>query len=88
MLPDVLVKAIETGASAAALGPLWASAVGPQIAAKSQPVSLRNGELLVEVFDERWLPELESQRGALLARFREERWRKLNVSRMAFRARR
>ncbi|MBX7116863.1 MAG: DUF721 domain-containing protein [Myxococcaceae bacterium] len=88
VLPDVLVKAVETGASAATLGPLWASAVGAQIAAKSQPVSLRRGELLVEVSDERWLPELERQRGALLARFREERWQTLNVNRISFRARR
>ena len=88
VLPDVLLKAVEAGISARALAPLWAEAVGPQIAAKTNPLTLRAGELTVEVRDQQWLDELSSQRTALLSRLQARLGRKLKVSRITFRTQR
>ena len=48
--------------------PAWEEAVGPDIAAATQPVSLRSGVLTVWVRNTTWLQELHAQRQQLLAR--------------------
>lgn len=50
--------------------PAWEEAVGPEIAAATQPVSLRSGVLTVWVRNTTWLQELHAQRQQLLARVR------------------
>lgn len=50
--------------------PAWEEAVGPDIAAATQPVSLRGGVLTVWVRNTTWLQELHAQRQQLLARVR------------------
>lgn len=48
--------------------PAWEEAVGTDIAAATQPVSLRSGVLTVWVRNTTWLQELHAQRQQLLAR--------------------
>jgi hypothetical protein len=48
--------------------PAWEEAVGPDVAAATQPVSLRAGVLTVWVRNTTWLQELHAQRPQLLAR--------------------
>ncbi|MDO9018897.1 MAG: DUF721 domain-containing protein [Deltaproteobacteria bacterium] len=48
--------------------PAWEEAVGPEVAAATQPVSLRAGVLTVWVRNTTWLQELHAQRQQLLAR--------------------
>lgn len=48
--------------------PAWEEAVGPEVAAATQPVSLRAGVLTVWVRNATWLQELHAQRQQLLAR--------------------
>lgn len=57
----------------AALGvwPAWEQAVGPQIAAATRPVSLRDGVLTVHVKHAVWLQELHQQQQVLLRRVRK-----------------
>lgn len=48
--------------------PAWEEAVGPEIAAATQPVALRDGTLTVHVRHPVWLQELHAQRALLLGR--------------------
>jgi hypothetical protein len=50
---------------------VWPSVVGPQVAARSEPLSLRRALLTVAVADSAWLQELSFLRGELLTRLRE-----------------
>ena len=49
----------------------WPSAVGKKIAARSNPVSLVRGCLLVEVEDAVWQRQLTTMRGQIVQRMRE-----------------
>jgi predicted nucleic acid-binding Zn ribbon protein len=55
----------------AAVQAVWAEAVGEAVAASSQPVSERDGSVLVECADPIWAEELDLLQGDLLARLRE-----------------
>ncbi len=50
--------------------PAWEEAVGPQIAAATRPVSMRDGVLTVHVKHAVWLQELHQMRQGLLRRVR------------------
>jgi predicted nucleic acid-binding Zn ribbon protein len=55
----------------AAVQAAWAEVVGERIAAVAQPVSEREGALVVECEDPVWAQELDLMQGDLLARLRE-----------------
>ncbi|HWO16926.1 MAG TPA: DUF721 domain-containing protein [Solirubrobacterales bacterium] len=50
----------------------WATAVGEGVAAVSEPVSERHGELVVSCTDSVWAQELDLMQGQLLERLREQ----------------
>lgn len=49
----------------------WAEVVGEHVAEHAQPVTLRDGRLLVSVDDPAWVAELRFQEADLLARLAE-----------------
>jgi predicted nucleic acid-binding Zn ribbon protein len=55
----------------AALQAAWAETVGEQIAAVSNPVSERGGEVLVSCADSVWAQELDLMQDQLLRRLRD-----------------
>lgn len=50
---------------------LWATVVGPQVAARTQADSLHDGVLRVLVVGSAWIQELSLMRGQLLERYRQ-----------------
>jgi predicted nucleic acid-binding Zn ribbon protein len=54
----------QTGLAAAQS--VWAEAVGERVAAAAEPVSERNGELVVACADAIWAEELDLMQGSLL----------------------
>jgi len=50
---------------------LWADVVGPQIAARSEPLSFHGGTLTVAVTESAWRQELTLEKKHLLARLNE-----------------
>jgi predicted nucleic acid-binding Zn ribbon protein len=55
----------------AALQVAWAEVVGEQIAAVTNPVSERSGEVTVSCSDSVWAQELDLMQGQLLERLRD-----------------
>ncbi len=55
----------------AAVQAAWAEAVGERVAAAAQPVSEREGAVVVECSDPVWAEELDLMQGQLLERLRE-----------------
>jgi hypothetical protein len=51
---------------------VWAAAVGPEIAQRTRPTLLRNGELHIMVQDHRWRDQLDAARKLLIARVNEK----------------
>jgi len=51
---------------------VWASALGERLALAAQPVSEREGTLMVECVDGVWAQELDLMQAALLERLRAE----------------
>ncbi len=49
----------------------WAEIVGPRVAARSQAVEWRDGQLLVEVFGAVWMAELTLQKRTLIAHIQQ-----------------
>jgi predicted nucleic acid-binding Zn ribbon protein len=56
----------------AAVQAAWASAVGEGVAAVAEPVSERDGGVLVDCVDPVWAQELDLMQGQLLKRLREQ----------------
>lgn len=56
----------------AAVQAAWASAVGEGVAAVAEPVSERDGAVLVNCADPVWAQELDLMQGQLLERLREQ----------------
>jgi predicted nucleic acid-binding Zn ribbon protein len=56
----------------AAVQGVWAAAVGERIAAKAQPVSEREGAVIVSCSDSVWAQELDLMQEQLVARLREQ----------------
>lgn len=50
----------------------WEAALGAPLAARAQPISERDGELLVECVDAGWAQELDLMQVALLGRLRSK----------------
>lgn len=67
LLPDVLVR-LSTSGSAGALQALWQQVIGGPIAQNSQPLSLSEGVLRVEVASVAWRATLQAEESALRAR--------------------
>lgn len=55
----------------AAVQAVWAEAVGDRVAAAAQPVSERDGEVIVECVDTVWAEELHLMHGQLQRALRE-----------------
>ncbi len=55
----------------AAIQAVWPEAVGPQLAARAEPVSERGGEVTIECADAVWADELSLMQAQLLERLRE-----------------
>jgi predicted nucleic acid-binding Zn ribbon protein len=55
----------------AAVQGVWADAVGDGVAARAQPVSEREGEIVVSCSDPVWAQELDLMQEQLLGRLRE-----------------
>ncbi|MEX2107966.1 MAG: DUF721 domain-containing protein [Solirubrobacterales bacterium] len=51
---------------------VWTSAVGERVAAVAEPVSEREGEVVVSCADSVWAQELDLMQTQLLARLRDE----------------
>ncbi len=56
----------------AALQAAWAVAVGERIAAVAQPVSERDGAVVIDCSDAVWAQELDLMQGQLIGRLREQ----------------
>ncbi len=56
----------------AALQAAWTVAVGERIAAVAQPVSERDGAVVVDCSDAVWAQELDLMQGQLIGRLREQ----------------
>jgi predicted nucleic acid-binding Zn ribbon protein len=71
---DALRAALERAAPKtrlAAVQAAWAETVGERVAAAAQPVSERDGAIVVECSDPVWAEELDLMQGQLLERLRE-----------------
>jgi predicted nucleic acid-binding Zn ribbon protein len=55
----------------AAIQAIWPEAVGPELAARAEPVAERDGEVTVECADAVWAQELDLMQLQLLERLRE-----------------
>jgi predicted nucleic acid-binding Zn ribbon protein len=55
----------------AAVQAVWREAVGPELAARADPVAEREGEVTVECADAVWAQELDLMQAQLLERLRE-----------------
>jgi predicted nucleic acid-binding Zn ribbon protein len=55
----------------AAVQAIWPEAVGPELAARADPVAEREGEVTVECADAVWAQELDLMQAQLLERLRE-----------------
>jgi predicted nucleic acid-binding Zn ribbon protein len=55
----------------AAVQAIWPEAVGPQLAARAEPVAEREGEVTVECADAVWAQELDLMQAQLLERLHE-----------------
>jgi predicted nucleic acid-binding Zn ribbon protein len=51
---------------------VWAATVGERVAAVAEPVSERDGELVISCADSIWAQELDLMQGQLLERLREQ----------------
>jgi predicted nucleic acid-binding Zn ribbon protein len=56
----------------AAVQGVWAAAVGERIAAMAEPVSEREGEIVIHCSDPVWAHELDLMQGQLIASLREQ----------------
>jgi predicted nucleic acid-binding Zn ribbon protein len=50
---------------------IWPEAVGPELAARADPVAEREGEVTIECADAVWAQELDLMQAQLLERLRE-----------------
>jgi predicted nucleic acid-binding Zn ribbon protein len=72
-LSDVLAdREWQTQTAAASVFPRWEALVGSQVAAHSQPVRLRDGELVVEAESTAWATQLRLLSRTLVTRLQEQ----------------
>jgi predicted nucleic acid-binding Zn ribbon protein len=68
LLPRVLARLAQESGKARALAPVWADAVGPQIAKHTSPYLLEQGTLVVTVASAEWAMTLEREQASLCER--------------------
>jgi predicted nucleic acid-binding Zn ribbon protein len=68
LLPRLLARLAEESGKGRALEPVWAAAVGAQIAKHTSPYTLHEGTLVVTVASAEWAKTLSLQEASLLER--------------------
>jgi predicted nucleic acid-binding Zn ribbon protein len=68
LLPRVLARLAEESGKGQSLAPIWAAAVGPQIAKHTSPYTLQNGTLVVTVASAQWAKTLSLEQASLCER--------------------
>jgi predicted nucleic acid-binding Zn ribbon protein len=68
LLPRVLARLAEESGKGRALEPVWAAAVGAQIAKHTSPYTLQGGTLVVTVASAEWAKTLSLEQASLCAR--------------------
>ncbi len=68
LLPRVLARLAEESGKGHSLAPVWAAAVGPQIAKHTSPYTLQGGTLVVTVASAEWARTLSLEEASLCER--------------------
>ncbi|MDY7227921.1 DUF721 domain-containing protein [Hyalangium rubrum] len=68
LMPRVLARLAEESGKGHALAPVWAAAVGAQIAKHSSPYTLQGGTLVVTVASAEWARTLSLEQASLVER--------------------
>ncbi len=68
LLPRVLARLAEESGKGHALAPVWAAAVGSQIAKHTSPYTLQGGTLVVTVASAEWARTLSLEQASLCER--------------------
>ncbi|ADO72277.1 DUF721 domain-containing protein [Stigmatella aurantiaca] len=71
LLPRLLARLAEESGKGLSLMPVWAAAVGPQIAKHTSPYVLQGGTLVVTVESAEWAQTLTLEQGSVCARLNE-----------------
>lgn len=68
LLPRILARLAEESGKGHSLAPVWAAAVGPQIAQHTSPYTLQAGTLVVTVASVEWARTLSLEEASLCER--------------------
>jgi predicted nucleic acid-binding Zn ribbon protein len=68
LLPRVLARLAEESGKGSSLAPIWAAAVGPQIAKHTSPYTLQAGTLVVTVASAAWAQTLSLEQASVCER--------------------
>jgi len=68
LLPRVLARLAEESGKGHSLAPVWAAAVGPQIAKHTSPYTLQAGTLVVTVASAEWAKTLSLEQASVCER--------------------
>ncbi|MBK7863355.1 MAG: DUF721 domain-containing protein [Archangiaceae bacterium] len=68
LMQTAAIEVVKTSGSTAALVPVWAEAVGPQIARNCEPVAWYGDALVISCASAQWVQALASQEKTLIAR--------------------
>ncbi|MFL5344680.1 MAG: DciA family protein [Hyalangium sp.] len=68
LLPRILARIAEESGKGHSLAPVWAAAVGPQIARHTSPYTLQAGTLVVTVASAEWARTLSLEEASLCER--------------------
>ena len=68
LLPRLLARLAEESGKGRALAPVWAAAVGAQIAKHTSPYTLQAGTLVITVASAEWAKTLSLEEASLLER--------------------
>ena len=68
LLPRVLARLAEESGKGQSLAPVWAAAVGPQIAKHTSPYTLQAGTLVVTVASAEWAKNLSLEQASVCER--------------------
>lgn len=71
LLPRLLARLAEESGKGQSLMPVWAAAVGEQIAKHTSPYSLQGGTLVVTVESAEWAQTLSREQASLCERLNE-----------------
>ncbi len=71
LLPKLLARLAQQSGQARGLAPVWAEAVGAQIAKHTSPYLLEKGTLVVTVASAEWALTLEREQASLCERLNE-----------------